>query len=75
MFNEKGECRHGFKCRFLGNHVKKSESGELDLVVDQEKVARRCIETSELNYLPSESLKLLRTKKVTDLAINFLVRY
>lgn len=75
VFNEKGECRHGFKCRFLGNHVKKSESGELDLVVDQEKVARRSIETSELNYLPSESLKLLRTKKVTVLAINFLVRY
>lgn len=74
VFNEKGECRHGFKCRFLGNHVKKSDSGELGLVVDQEKVARRSIETSELNYLSPETLKLLRTKKVTAVAIKISFR-
>lgn len=64
VYEDKGTCRHGFKCRFLGGHVKKSESGELELISDEEKVARRVIETSELNYLPPESLKLLRSKKV-----------
>ncbi|KAI5121594.1 hypothetical protein M0805_009465 [Coniferiporia weirii] len=62
ILEEKGECRHGFKCRFLGAHVKKAESG-LELQKDDEKVARRKLETSEVNFLPSGTLKQLRSRK------------
>ncbi|KAL5498012.1 DUS3 [Sanghuangporus vaninii] len=63
LFHNKGECRSGFKCRFLGAHLRKSENGELELVKDEEKVARRKVETTELNFLPLDTLKQLRSKK------------
>ncbi|KAH8112384.1 zinc finger dihydrouridine synthase [Phellopilus nigrolimitatus] len=63
VFSEKGECRHGLKCRFLGAHVKKSDSGSVELVRDDEKVAQRKIESSEVNFLPPNVLKQLRSKK------------
>lgn len=64
VFEEKGECGHGFKCRFLGAHVKKLDDGTLELVRNEEIVALRKIETTERNYLPSDALRLIRSKKV-----------
>lgn len=64
VFEEKGECRAGYKCRFLGAHVNKSDAGSLDLVKDIEKVSRRKLETIEMNFLPPEAFKNLRTRKV-----------
>lgn len=64
VFNSKGECKHGLKCRFLGAHVRKTESGSLELLSEEDKVARRKLETTELNFLPPDVLKQLRSKKV-----------
>lgn len=64
VFQERGECRVGFKCRFLGGHIKKEEDGSFRLVKDEEKFAQRKDKTLERNFLPNESLKQLRTKKV-----------
>lgn len=64
VFEEKGECRYGLKCRFLGSHLERTDLGDLNLITDGEKVAQRKLETSELNYLPLNALKLLRSKKV-----------
>ncbi|EJD02013.1 zinc finger dihydrouridine synthase [Fomitiporia mediterranea MF3/22] len=63
VFDAKGECSHGFKCRFLGSHIRKTESGTLEIVKDEEKVARRKLDTTELNYILLDSLKQLRSKK------------
>ncbi|KAL5514842.1 DUS3 [Sanghuangporus baumii] len=63
LFHAKGECRSGFKCRFLGAHLRNSETGEPELVKDEEKVARQKVETTELNFLPHDTLKQLRSKK------------
>lgn len=65
VYEDKGRCSHGFRCRFLGGHIKTLESGEVELAVDEEKYARRQFDTTELNYLPQESLKLLRSKKAS----------
>ena len=64
LFEETGECRHGFKCRFLGAHIRKTEDGRLELIKDDDKVARTKIEVTELNYLSLDAMKLIRGKKV-----------
>ncbi|KAJ3851105.1 zinc finger dihydrouridine synthase [Lentinula lateritia] len=75
IFEEFGECKYGFKCRYLSAHVQKSSSENggtesLSLVVDDEKKARAAISAKEVNYIGGETQKLLRTKKypfpVTD---------
>ncbi|KAI9068651.1 zinc finger dihydrouridine synthase [Trametes sanguinea] len=63
IFQRTGECRHGLKCRFLGNHVQKKENGELELVVDEEKRARLAAAETELNFIDGDTLKKIRTKK------------
>ncbi|KAG8724870.1 tRNA-dihydrouridine synthase 3, partial [Ceratobasidium sp. 395] len=62
-----GKCQSGFKCRFLGSHVRtqKTEHGEVDfeLVKDEERFERVKGDIQELNY-PSPGLqKRLRTHK------------
>lgn len=64
IFQRMGECKHGLKCRFLGNHVRTKESGELELVVDEEKKARATVAETELNFIDADSLRKIRTKKV-----------
>ena len=64
VYQNKGECKQGYKCRFLGAHIRKTESGSLEPVKDEDKVARRKLETTELNFLPLDALKRLRSKKV-----------
>ncbi|ESK90652.1 trna-dihydrouridine synthase 3-like [Moniliophthora roreri MCA 2997] len=63
VFEERGECRYGYKCRFLSAHVTKSEAGELELVKDEEKKAQTAISMQEVNFVGPDTQKLLRTKK------------
>ncbi|KAI8972448.1 zinc finger dihydrouridine synthase [Trametes punicea] len=63
IFQRTAECRHGLKCRFLGNHVRAKENGDLELVVDEEKKARLAAAETELNFIDGDTLKKLRTKK------------
>jgi tRNA-dihydrouridine synthase 3 len=65
-----GRCKHGFKCRFLGAHVKIAENGlfdDLSLVVDEEKAAHTAVSAVELNFIDPTVRKQLRTRKVTTL--------
>ncbi|KAL0572766.1 tRNA-dihydrouridine synthase 3 [Marasmius crinis-equi] len=66
VFEEFGECRYGYKCRYLGAHVKskESETEAPELVKDEEKKARVAISNTEVNYVRPETQKLLRTKKL-----------
>lgn len=66
VYAETGRCRHGFKCRFLGAHVKAAgcSSDELSLVVDGEKVAHVAVSAAELNFIDPDVRKQLRTRKV-----------
>ncbi|KAG7094002.1 hypothetical protein E1B28_007631 [Marasmius oreades] len=65
VFEEHGECRYGYKCRYLSAHIKRSDSdGETpEIAVDEEKKARLAISATEVNYVRPETQKLLRTKK------------
>ncbi|EIW53580.1 zinc finger dihydrouridine synthase [Trametes versicolor FP-101664 SS1] len=63
VFQRTGECKYGLKCRFLGNHAKLQESGELELIVDEEKKARAAVAETELNFIDADSLRKIRTKK------------
>jgi tRNA-dihydrouridine synthase 3 len=63
VFEETGECKHGFKCRFLGGHVRKDDDGSLMLIQDEEKKARTAVSAKELNFMSPDTLKLLRSKK------------
>lgn len=62
-FEETGACRHGFKCRFLGGHVRK-EDGKLLLIQDDSKKSNSLRSATEMNYIDGQTMKLLRTKKV-----------
>ncbi|EIN14460.1 zinc finger dihydrouridine synthase [Punctularia strigosozonata HHB-11173 SS5] len=63
IHEEVGYCRFGLKCRFLGGHARKIEDGSLELEVDEERKARAALTTTELNYIGSDVMKALRTKK------------
>ncbi|KAF8888787.1 zinc finger dihydrouridine synthase [Infundibulicybe gibba] len=62
VFAETGECRYGFKCRFLGGHVREQD-GSLQLVGDEDTKARAALTALEVNFINPESQRLLRTKK------------
>ncbi|KAK7444511.1 tRNA-dihydrouridine synthase 3 [Stygiomarasmius scandens] len=63
VFEEFGECKYGFKCRYLSAHVRKDDSGNLTLVVDEDKRANAALNANEANYITPDVQKLLRTKK------------
>ncbi|KAM6501185.1 zinc finger dihydrouridine synthase [Amanita muscaria] len=63
IYEETGECRFGFKCRFLSGHASTDESRNLCLRVDEEKKARSAVSSHEVNFIDNDVLKLLRTKK------------
>lgn len=69
VYEETGECRHGLKCRFLGGHVRKDDSGNLILTQDEEKRARTAVSAKEVNFMSPDVLKLLRSKKVCPMHI------
>ncbi|KAH9941524.1 hypothetical protein B0H21DRAFT_710495 [Amylocystis lapponica] len=62
VYERTGECKHGYKCRFLGGHVRKSDDSTLELIADQDKVAHGAVSETELNFIDPNTLKLLRTK-------------
>jgi hypothetical protein len=66
VHEEVGECKYGLKCRFLGGHARKTSVGSLELVVDEDKKARSVLTTTEQNYIGSDVMKTLRTKKVRE---------
>ncbi|KAJ3721159.1 zinc finger dihydrouridine synthase [Lentinula raphanica] len=74
VFEEFGECKYGFKCRYLSAHIQKTTAEDgtesLSLVVDEKKKAHAAVSAKEVNYVGAETQKLLRTKKypfpVTD---------
>lgn len=57
--------RYGFKCRFLGGHIQRSESGELSLAADEDKKARAVLTAQEVNFVGPEIQKMLRSRKVS----------
>uniref|UniRef100_A0A8H7XP70 tRNA-dihydrouridine(47) synthase [NAD(P)(+)] n=1 Tax=Psilocybe cubensis TaxID=181762 RepID=A0A8H7XP70_PSICU len=64
IFAETGECGYGFKCRFLGGHIRISEeSGELSLVTDEDKKAQAAVTAKELNFVETDVQKALRSRK------------
>jgi tRNA-dihydrouridine synthase 3 len=65
-FAESGFCRLGLKCRFLGAHAKRDVNGVITLVEDEEKRAQTALSATELNFVSADTLKLLRSKKVSD---------
>ena len=69
VYATRGECRTGLKCRFLGGHARKNEEGSWEVTVDEEKKALSAVLEAELNFIGSETLKRLRTKKVRQLPL------
>ncbi|KAF5387309.1 hypothetical protein D9757_005771 [Collybiopsis confluens] len=67
VFHELGECKYGFKCRYLSVHVQKKAlddgSESVSLSVDEEKKAHAAIGAKEMNFVGADIQKLLRTKK------------
>ncbi|KAI0672475.1 zinc finger dihydrouridine synthase [Trametes maxima] len=63
IFQHTGDCKHGLKCRFLGNHAKTDEDGKLELIVDEEKKARLAAAETEVNFIDADTLRKIRTKK------------
>ncbi|TFK75594.1 FMN-linked oxidoreductase [Pluteus cervinus] len=71
IYAEAGECRYGFKCRFLGGHTRIEEDGSLKMKeVDEERKARAVTDANEMNFVSAEVQKALKTRKypspVTD---------
>jgi tRNA-dihydrouridine synthase 3 len=65
-FTDSGFCRLGLKCRFLGAHAKRDASGVITLVEDEDKRAQTALSATELNFVSADTLKLLRSKKVSS---------
>ncbi|KAF8639202.1 hypothetical protein AX17_001688 [Amanita inopinata Kibby_2008] len=63
VFEERGECRFGLKCRFLGGHVLVDENNDVTSAVDEEKKADSAVTAEEVNFVNGETLKMLRSKK------------
>lgn len=62
IFAETGECRYGFKCRFLGAHAR-IDGTSVTIVGDEDKKARAALTANELNFVSGNLLNSLRTKK------------
>jgi tRNA-dihydrouridine synthase 3 len=76
-YDEYGDCRVGFKCRFLGAHLKYSpaEDGKQNLTLrkDEAKMEVNGKNAVEMNGVNSELLKSLRKREVSlTLEMNLL---
>jgi tRNA-dihydrouridine synthase 3 len=67
VFTETGSCQHGFKCRFLGAHVRKvaTEPESYELVKDGDKQAKSALTSNELNFIDNDVKKALQKRKVS----------
>ncbi|TFK29500.1 zinc finger dihydrouridine synthase [Coprinopsis marcescibilis] len=63
IFQESGECRYGYKCRFMGGHASEDAEGNITLTENQDKKAQAALTTHEMNFASAEVQKLLRSKK------------
>ncbi|KAJ7708634.1 zinc finger dihydrouridine synthase [Mycena metata] len=64
VFAETGDCRFGFRCRYLGGHVRYTDAGVAELVKDEEKMAySAALGSGEVNRITNDAQKLLRSKK------------
>ncbi|KAH8083352.1 zinc finger dihydrouridine synthase [Cristinia sonorae] len=63
VYAVRGDCKTGLKCRFLGGHVRKTETGKWEVTVDEEKRAQSAIFETELNFIGGDTVKKLRSKK------------
>lgn len=63
VFAETGECRYGYKCRFLGGHVQDGSEGNLTLLQDAEKKAHAAMTAHEMNFIGAEVQKRLKSKR------------
>jgi tRNA-dihydrouridine synthase 3 len=67
-FDELGECKHGYKCRFLGAHLQVvTVDGvmRLDLKVD---ASKKTADPAEYNGVDTDLLKSLRKREVSTLS-------
>ena len=66
VYNVKGKCDHGFKCRFLGGHVRKDDVGsnQWQVMIDEDKRAHSAVTETELNFIGPNGLRQVRSKKV-----------
>jgi len=62
-FAETGECRYGFKCRFLRGHVRISDSGELSLMGDDDKKAHAALTAHEVNFVGADVQRQLPSRR------------
>lgn len=74
-FDELGECKVGFKCRFLGAHVREDEEGQLQLVKNSERIQWAASNAVERNGVQSELLKQLRKREVRHPYFYFIFSY
>jgi len=69
-FAEFGECKVGFKCRFLGAHFKSTQNAEggldVNLPKEPEKVQFAKKSFTELNGVDSGLMKRLRKREVSS---------
>ncbi len=83
VWETKGKCPAGWKCRFVGSHSKEIEHedgrSELVLVVDAERVARHALESSESDeagvanvMTPQQRIQLTKRKVPTPRSDEFL---
>ncbi|KAF9518668.1 hypothetical protein BS47DRAFT_1370980 [Hydnum rufescens UP504] len=79
IFLEKGCCKHGFKCRFLGGHIRHTDSANGDIFAlailrDETVELSRIGQTKEGNAIDPGVLKQLRSRKyATPLADAYLL--
>lgn len=73
VFRATGECKHGLKCRFLGNHFVSRDTGEMESVVDEDKKAHVAASETEVNFIDGDTLRKIRTKKVRTSFLLFLL--
>ncbi|KAH7101228.1 FMN-linked oxidoreductase [Auriculariales sp. MPI-PUGE-AT-0066] len=63
VFAEEGICRLGWKCRFLGTHLSKTEDGKPELIRDDAKASVVKERVQELNFVQFDVLKALHRRQ------------
>ncbi|KAJ7724789.1 hypothetical protein B0H16DRAFT_1333288, partial [Mycena metata] len=62
VFAETGDYRFGFRCRYLGGHVRYTDASAAELVNDEEKMAYTAL-GGKVNPITNDAQKMLRSKK------------
>ncbi|EJD52031.1 FMN-linked oxidoreductase [Auricularia subglabra TFB-10046 SS5] len=62
VHEELGECKFGWKCRFLGAHLRLGDDGKMEMLRDEEKAATKA-DREETNFIPFATMKALHGRK------------